>query len=838
MNFFSLKSSFPPCSLSNREGVPCAPLAKYWYLGKGAIAGLILFLFFLSTVHAQNIMLKGRVVDVNNRAPLAFVSIGVQGTNIATSSDIEGRFKLDVPPLPVIITFSYVGYEPKSVVLTAGNEASLTNVLLKKKDIQLKEVVVKAGPNPAINIIKKAVANRDKNDPEQLASYSYTSYNKLIITANSDSLNKAKGDTSQQKMIRFFEQNHLFLLETVTQKKFREPNLVNEYITGIRASGFKDPTFMALATQLQSFTFYREVIELFDKVYINPVSKNIENKYLFTLEDTLYEGKDSIYVISFQPRSGKNFNGLKGALYINTNGYAIQNVLAGPEVEENIGIRVQQKYELIEGKKWFPVQLNTDLIFKNSSFNRANLIGIGRTYLTDIKIEPGLKRSEFSQIELTLETEANEQKEGFWNKHRPDSLDDKEQRTYTVIDSVGKANNLDKKIRSFFTLSSGRIPIKKIDLDLNKLIRYNLYEGIRLGLGFHTNATFSRIVNVGAYFGYGFKDKGFKWGADASVRIFKNADVRLKASWASDVFESGMPEIMGMRLLSYNERIRNVNISKMDFWNKGEVSLSFRTPGYLRFVAFANHSTVQAKYNYNYISDFYEIGQAPATNNYTFVEAGVSARFAYKEKLFDTGKILASLGTEYPIFYLQYTRGINGFLGGQYNYNKFDFKVDKTFTLKTLGKPSLCIWAGYVDRPVPYALLFTSRTNNRPRSFLASLNSFETMQMNEFLSDRYVTLFFRHNFQNLLFKGKKFKPEFVITTNAAWGKLKDKNHHLGLPFKTMEKGFFESGLIVNNLLVLRGITGIGIGAFYRYGAYGLPSFKENIAVKLSLSLRF
>lgn len=791
-----------------------------------------------TALHAQPFTIKGHIADNNTRSPLAFVSIGTQGAQGGTSSDIEGRFKIDVQSLPATLVFSYVGYERKSITINPG-DGLLLNVLLRKKDVQLKEVVVKAGPNPAIRIIKKVVENRDKNNPEKLSSYSYTSYNKLILTANSDSLEKAKGDTSRQKMIKFFERSHLFLLETVTQKKFREPNLVNENITGIRASGFKDPSFMALATQLQSFTFYNELIELSDKVYINPVSKNSENKYIFTLEDTLYEGVDSVFVISFQPRSGKNFNGLKGVLYINTNGYAIQNVIAGPNVEENLGIRIQQKYELISGK-WFPVQLNTDLIFKNASFNKANLVGIGRTYLSDIKIDPPLKRSEFVQIEMVLEPDASAKKDTFWNIYRPDTLDKREQNTYKVIDSVGKANNLDKKIRNFIALSSGRIPIKKVDLELDKLIRYNFYEGIRLGLGAHTNSTFSRVVNFGGYFGYGFKDKGFKWGADASVRIVRTADIRLKAAWTSDVFESGMPDIRGMRQASYNERVRNTALSRFDFWNKGEISLSFRTPGYLRFVLFGNHSRVDAKYTYNYLP-VNATTEGDTVHTYTFTETGLSLRFAYKEKLFDTGKVLASLGTDYPVFYLQFTHGFNGLLNGQYEYNKLDFKVEKTFTWKNIGKPSICLWAGYVDRAVPYALLYTSRANFNPREpvSIASVYSFETMRINEFLADRYVTLFFRHNFQNLLFKGKKFRPEFVITTNAGWGMLRDKNRHLAdFTINTMDKVFLESGLIINNIINLRGFTGIGVGGFYRYGAHSLPSWKDNLAVKVSLNLSF
>ncbi|UPT67972.1 MAG: DUF5686 and carboxypeptidase regulatory-like domain-containing protein [Sphingobacteriales bacterium JAD_PAG50586_3] len=313
--------------------------------------------------------LKGGVTEQGTGRALAFVSVGVQGSPRGTTSDIEGRFRLTVEKLPVTLVFTYVGYESKSVTINPGAETQVITVSLKKKDFQLKEVVVKAGPNPAIPIIKKVVANRDNNNPEKLESYSYTSYNKLILTANNDSLTKMKGDTSKEKVMKFFERTHLFLLETVTKKKFIAPNLSNEDITGIRASGFKDPSFMALATQLQSFTFYNEVIELGDKAYINPVSKNSENKYLFVLEDTLYEKNDSIYVISFAPRTGKNFDAMTGVLYINTNGYAIQNVIAKPAEEDNFGIKIQQKYELIDGKKWFPVQLNTDLMFKNAQFN-------------------------------------------------------------------------------------------------------------------------------------------------------------------------------------------------------------------------------------------------------------------------------------------------------------------------------------------------------------------------------------------------------------------------------------------------------------------------------------
>lgn len=815
----------------------CRKFAAYKFLKLNLSRYIFVWLALVIAIGAksQGVAIKGVVSDAASNSPLAFVGVGIKGSATGTSSDIEGRFYLKADSMPVVLVFTYVGYEAKTVSITAAEATKTINITLKKKDLQLREVVVKAGPNPAEAIIKKVVNNRDKNDPEKLDAYTYTSYNKLILTANTDSLPKIKSDTAREKAIKFFERNHLFLLETVTDKKFKAPNLSNEYITGIRASGFKDPTFMALATQLQSFSFYKEVFELGDKTYLNPVSRNSEGKYLFVLEDTLYEGVDSVYVISFAPRRGKNFDAMTGVLYINTNGYAIQNVIARPFEDNDLGIKIQQKYELMQGK-WFPVQLNTDLMFKNAQVNSANLVGIGRTYLSNIKIDPPLKRSEFLQIDLTVEPRATEKDDKFWEQNRPDTLDDREKHTYTVIDSIGQAQNFDKKIRSFVALSNGKIPIKSIDLEIDKLLRYNRYEGFRIGLGFHTNSRFSQVFTTGGYIGYGFSDKGFKWGADASVRIHRRSDLRLKASWISDVKEAGQPEIRGTRRPSYNEVIRNSLVGQMDFLNRAEVNLSFRTPGYLQFNLFGNSTVDQAKYSYGYLLTSGDT--TTAKSRYTFTQAGVSIRFAFKEKLFDTGKILASLGTNYPVVYLQYTRGIAGVLGGEYTFNKVDLKADKTFTLKSLGRTGFSLWAGYIDRPAPYVLNYVSRANNLKGSFTASVNSFETMQMNEFLSDTYVNLFFRHNFQNLLFKSKKFRPQFVLITNAGWGILRQPQRHINQGFKTMEKVFLESGLIVNDVYRVNGITGLGFGIFYRYGAYALPTWKENLAVKLSLNLAF
>lgn len=109
--------------------------------------------------------------------------------------------------------------------------------------------------------------------------------------------------------------------------------------------------------------------------------------------------------------------------------------------------------------------------------------------------------------------------------------------------------------------------------------------------------------------------------------------------------------------------------------------------------------------------------------------------------------------------------------------------------------------------------------------------------MDEFVSDRYIALFWYHHFENLLIRGNGFNPQFVITTNIGWGDMHDREKHLHTSFKTMDKGYFESGVAVLDLLG-SGFTSLGIEFAYRYGPYAFPSFKDNFTLRLSYSFLF
>jgi hypothetical protein len=54
----------------------------------------------------------------------------------------------------------------------------------------------------------------------------------------------------------------------------------------------------------------------------------------------------------------------------------------------------------------------------------------------------------------------------------------------------------------------------------------------------------------------------------------------------------------------------------------------------------------------------------------------------------------------------------------------------------------------------------------------------------------------------------------------------------------MDKGYFESGLLINNIFNMMKLYTLGVGVYYRYGAYSLPDVGDNFAYKFTLVFPF
>ena len=802
---------------------------------------LLIFLFtsvFIIPVTAQYVV-EGKVIDADNRQPLAFVNIGVVGSQISTSTDIDGKFKISSPAPITALLFSYVGYDRLEYPI-----GKVTDLLVKldKRSYELNEVEILPGENPAHRIIKLATKNRDKNNPDKIASYVCNTYSKTYydLVYNTDETlshsDSSKVDSLRSRLRIFSENSHLLMMESVTERKFLYPENLKETVLGTKVSGFKEPSFSTSATDLQPFSFYDDHFKILGKDYLNPITNGSTNKYFFNLEDTLYQGNDSVYVISYRPYKGKNFDGLEGVLYINTNGYAIQNVIAGPYDKGLINIKIQQQYTLIDGRQWFPEQLTYELHYKKYPTKYMGMKLSGKSYIRDVKLDVPLKKKEFDEKTIVMDDDATHKDDAYWKAHRVDTLDLREQKTYKVIDSLGKKQHFDRTLRVIEALTTLQIPVSVISIDLNKILGFNDYEVIRGGIGLHTNDRLTKWGSVGGYVAYGYKDSVTKYGYDLKINLKKGSkEYYIKGLYSKDIAEPGKAQYFYNR---YNFN-RSQMTSRMDFLEQWEVSLNFRAFKYLLANVAYNQSFRIPQYNYLFLPDR---NDSTATSiDFKSTELRIKGRYAYKEKMVQAFGQMLSDGTDYPVIYFAYTKGLkmsNPF--AKYDYDKVSLGIEKTFLVKNLGKTKVLLEGGYMNGNVPYSYMFNGNGSNS--NYIYVENAFQTMGLYEFVSDKYVNLFFSHNFGSLLFKRPKFQPQLVLFTNVGFGSLDHREQHKNLDFKTMEKGFYESGLLINNVLRVNYYNivylGLGGGAFLRYGAYAYAKQEDNIVYKFSLVATF
>lgn len=87
---------------------------------------------------AQQGFAEGTVKDQKGLG-LPGVTVKVQGTNTAVSTDINGHFKIRIPRPDATLSFAFIGFEPKTVQIR-GKEA--LNIVLEETRTNLEEVVV------------------------------------------------------------------------------------------------------------------------------------------------------------------------------------------------------------------------------------------------------------------------------------------------------------------------------------------------------------------------------------------------------------------------------------------------------------------------------------------------------------------------------------------------------------------------------------------------------------------------------------------------------------------------------------------------------------------------
>lgn len=120
--------------------------------------GLLLILLNTNTSYAFDI--KGKITNEKNE-PLPYATIIVKGTTIGTIANFDGDYKLQLIEGKYFLLYKYIGYKTFTLSLEYLNQDTTINIKLEPENYTLKEIVVSdGGEDPAMEIMRKAIANR------------------------------------------------------------------------------------------------------------------------------------------------------------------------------------------------------------------------------------------------------------------------------------------------------------------------------------------------------------------------------------------------------------------------------------------------------------------------------------------------------------------------------------------------------------------------------------------------------------------------------------------------------------------------------------------------------
>lgn len=704
-------------------------------------------------------------------------------------------------------------------------------------------------PKNDLEFVKQVIKMTTTNDIQKnIGEFTYDSYENLKITGDPEAITgPGYKKTDLRKTLK---QTKVFYAEKTSKYIFTEDYGLKEQITAADMPGFAEPVYPIYNIKFQSSSAYQAPYIIFDNKYINPLSEKGLDNYIYALgADSLIDNR-TVKRLDFMPLNERNPAALEGSLYVDTESLAIARAVY--TISGNLNVQAIHNFEYLEDQDvWFNTErflsIKKEKDKKELELFGARLeVGIEKDdkkksvnedlYVFLKAINSNFKThldQDYGRRGLVTEVldEAIDKPQSYWVPYRTKANNTNDEfASYKDIDSVVVATNVTQKLETLDKFKVGYYPVGFFDIDLKYLVKYNNYEAFRLGIGGTTNEKLFENVRFGGYVAYGTKDQTFKYNVNAGVRLNKEKNTWLNIYRTDDITEFAAESFLtDARVYSLFEP-RLVNIPTFYLFREYGLSLQQRLfPSVISEISLSRKRIDQTT---PYI---FQPNTTPF-KRYALAELKVGARWSPYSDFMRTPDGYEESVKGYPVLSAQLTKGFENVLEADFNYVKISAKASYIKLHSNNSKTELSVEGHYGSGEIPLTHLFHAYPNapNKDALFqrfsVAGRRSFETMYFNEFFSDKIAIGQIKHEFPTLKI-ASFLQPELVLISRYAIGKLDDKQQHLNIEFDTLEKGYLESGFELNKL-----IYGFGISAAYRYGAYHLPEFEDNLSLKFTFYL--
>lgn len=797
-------------------------------LGRIRYIFIFLLLFLSWVVVSQNTSsVQGTVTDTVTGEGIPYASIRISGQVEGITSDINGKFYIKLAQLPSTITVSYIGYETK-VVQILQNTIQPLQIKLQPSAVEISEVEVRVQKyknkgNPAVELIKKVLGNKEKNRPEAFDYFQYKKYEQVELafnnigdnTRNSLLFRKMKfifdyADTNRTNGKVFLP---FFFRESLSDVYYRRsPNAEIEYIRSeynTVVPELVDNLGVAnfLSNLSQSVNIYDNSINLVTVDFVSPLSPISPNIYRFYILDTGVVNDTKLVHLYFAPRN-KSDKAFIGNMWIALDStYSVRKIDLGIPKEINLNwvneMQISQEFDWVSTVNTINGKMITSrgLMIKSNEYfmdfavldnkKAKSLLGAKRIKYQDLQINRPIPDSIFKEnIKIFRTVSTDTMSQAYLQQNRPDTLTRSQQNIIAMVDSLRNHKPFKNLIKLGKVFMHGYADVGPVSFGpVHNLYSFNSVEGTRLRVGLRTNEKFSKRLLLEGYAAYGLKDEHWKGKASARYSL-TNGDVlkfpynQLRVWYENEVKVPGQ-ELNFIQpdnfLLSFkrgsNNKMVYQEVVGLEYTKESQSGFSYALG------VRTSRQTPAGQLKFEYLQD----GQLLTKHSMQLTQVGLTLRYAPNEEFYQTLYSRISLSNKYPKITLSYLLAAKDILGGEYNYHSVNLRFQKLFYISPLGYSKVHIDAGAVFGKVPFLLL---KIHNANQSYSYQFDAYNLMNYLEFVSDRYASVHIFHNFQGILFNRlpliKKLKLREVASFKAVFGGLSKNNN----PFLNNNAGLF------------------------------------------------